>query len=368
MGRRWGIIPTRGVYQGLAFSGALTSGSSPLARGLRGPSPPACLDLGIIPARAGFTATRRSRSRVRTDHPRSRGVYDELTARGATVEGSSPLARGLPAIERNEVDAKRIIPARAGFTRGRENTPLGPGDHPRSRGVYPGANRSQIAYVGSSPLARGLRARSQKNALRQGIIPARAGFTIRRARRFGSSADHPRSRGVYPLYFLNTPFLSGSSPLARGLLLRLRLLRHSGGIIPARAGFTRSPAPTTTGSGDHPRSRGVYCGGRLCSPERCGSSPLARGLRGRMKVKELLDGIIPARAGFTPRHTKRLRHYRDHPRSRGVYDHGATADRRCRGSSPLARGLPRPLGVRQAPPGIIPARAGFTPQAWGAFR
>ena len=75
MGRRWGIIPTRGVYQGLAFSGALTSGSSPLARGLRGPSPPACLDLGIIPARAGFTFVPTFLSNTYEDHPRSRGVY-----------------------------------------------------------------------------------------------------------------------------------------------------------------------------------------------------------------------------------------------------------------------------------------------------
>ena len=50
------------------------------------------------------------------DHPRSRGVYENLTLEGVLDAGSSPLARGLrlgglflPALW-------RIIPARAGFT------------------------------------------------------------------------------------------------------------------------------------------------------------------------------------------------------------------------------------------------------------
>ena len=70
------------------------------------------------------------------------------------------------------------------------------------------------------------------------IIPARAGFTGRRARFFQADADHPRSRGVYV-----TPW--GVIPA------RVR-------IIPARAGFT----PEHLGSGHNTG----------------GSSPLARGL------------------------------------------------------------------------------------------
>ena len=112
------------------------------------------------------------------------------------------------------------------------------------------------------------------------------------------------------------------------------------GIIPARAGFTPRPARGGRAGRDHPRSRGVYrMGGGALGPAP-GSSPLARGLRDRLPPGDDLRGIIPARAGFTyePDH-----HYR--------YDHG---------SSPLARGLrpARPVGGRGDR--IIPARAGFT--------
>ena len=49
--------------------------------------------------------------------PRSRGVYfGDERVRGA-YQGSSPLARGLRAVLDSSEELKRIIPARAGFTR-----------------------------------------------------------------------------------------------------------------------------------------------------------------------------------------------------------------------------------------------------------
>ena len=70
------------------------------------------------------------------DHPRSRGVYSERISGGFAHAGSSPLARGLPKLEAKRRDAKRIIPARAGFTLAEQE--------------------SNGENVGSSPLARGL--------------------------------------------------------------------------------------------------------------------------------------------------------------------------------------------------------------------
>ena len=70
-------------------------------------------------------------------------------------------------------------------------------------------------------------------------------------------------------------------------------------IIPARAGFTSNRAPKKSAAQDHPRSRGVY----YSQPDRLtiyeGSSPLARGLRDHGIHHRDVDGIIPARAGFT---------------------------------------------------------------------
>ena len=52
------------------------------------------------------------------------------------------------------------------------------------------------------------------------------------------------------------------------------------------------------------------------------------------------EGIIPARAGFTPTPISARISTMDHPRSRGVYRKTAPVILRFHGSSPLARGLP----------------------------
>ena len=71
--------------------------------------------------------------------------------------GSSPLARGLHLYDQVVRSNDRIIPARAGFTTPAPTTPGSPPDHPRSRGVYEDLPLDTIIEWGSSPLARGLR-------------------------------------------------------------------------------------------------------------------------------------------------------------------------------------------------------------------
>ena len=215
---------------------------------------------------------------------------------------------------------RRIIPARAGFTRPRPAPGPDPRDHPRSRGVYYSSRSPPSGLPGSSPLARGLRGGYLAMVVASRIIPARAGFTLEGGSASGETRDHPRSRGVYGGRVESVPPLPGSSPLARGLPELggdgLRQLR----IIPARAGFTPSPTGTPTPSRDHPRSRGVYydptCEGYVTG----GSSPLARGLHTRG------GGVTGLGV--------------DHPRSRGVYADAGQVE-----------------GDAER---IIPARAGFT--------
>ena len=72
-----------------------------------------------------------------------------------------------------------------------------------------------------------------------------------------------------------------------------------------------------------------------------GSSPLARGLPHTAGHEGGLEGIIPARAGFTLQRNVVVFHGLDHPRSRGVYGVKAAGIAMAAGSSPLARGLPR---------------------------
>ena len=111
--------------------------------------------------------------------------------------------------------------------------------------------------------------------------------------------DHPRSRGVYRLPKTDLPRLAGSSPLARGLRTSRRGVACGCGIIPARAGFTPEMYADAMGLRDHPRSRGVYLITDDLLGEREGSSPLARGLPRPAPPYSYSLGIIPARAGFT---------------------------------------------------------------------
>ena len=231
------------------------------------------------PARAGFTSATNGCAVRTRDHPRSRGVYLTMMWMWSPPFGSSPLARGLPLSCVLKDPVERIIPARAGFTTTWSAADVVASDHPRSRGVYQPRRGLASSGRGSSPLARGLR--------------------TRRSRTGPQCRDHPRSRGVYSA----TTSARASTPR----------------IIPARAGFTLRSVTVSPRTADHPRSRGVYHRGRAVHVRVAGSSPLARGLLCFFCVEQGLQGIIPARAGFTRNTTSCHRPSRDHPRSRGVY-------------------------------------------------
>ena len=300
--------------------------------------------MGIIPARAGFTYYLESDGYGHKDHPRSRGVYGSRPSYSGSALGSSPLARGLPATDAWPEITIGIIPARAGFTHRQSPQGRGTPDHPRSRGVYEETTRRDPMPTGSSPLARGL--------------PRQAGAGG------DECLDHPRSRGVYPAVTAYGLRVGGSSPLARGLPGVELGPPSPEGIIPARAGFTLGHERQAGPPADHPRSRGVYRLPVRALNTRRGSSPLARGLRRVPQARIRQQGIIPARAGFTAGGASPPPAPGDHPRSRGVYSAVHRGMMRRGGSSPLARGLPAPVEGCRAPPRIIPARAGFTSTAY----
>ena len=181
----------------MTLTGPDGAGSSPLARGLR-PSPwPGRSGSRIIPARAGFTNMRPGKRKCSADHPRSRGVYSPAVTPKLSSPGSSPLARGLHPYKYRDGLARRIIPARAGFTCT--------------------AMRARSSPAGSSPLARGLHSPHKTHPCTFRIIPARAGFTRPSDSSLWELEDHPRSRGVYWSCPMRLGPMRGSSPLARGL-------------------------------------------------------------------------------------------------------------------------------------------------------
>ena len=152
-------------------------GSSPHTRGA--PTAPVVrvAELGIIPAYAGSTGTRRRTDRSGRDHPRIRGEH---------VIGALCYAR-----------AARIIPAYAGSTRrcctGTDATK----DHPRIRGEHSLPTTSRRNAPGSSPHTRGALGDPADDLGDAGIIPAYAGSTGVSSSSATQTGDHPRIRGEH---------------------------------------------------------------------------------------------------------------------------------------------------------------------------
>ena len=172
-----------------------------------------------------------------------------------------------------------LIPARAGTTLRRQQHPCFPGAHPRSRGDHLATMQQPVRHGGSSPLARGPRGMGIYGLPLLGLIPARAGTTCYEYLRWRSSRAHPRSRGDHFSKLTHCNFHVGSSPLARGPPPRNHHPQRRAGLIPARAGTTTFTLDGTGGNRAHPRSRGDHIHDLNKRVNALGSSPLARGPR-----------------------------------------------------------------------------------------
>ena len=167
-------------------------------------------------------------------------------------------------------------------------------------------------------------------------------------------------RGEHPETLSVGDSTEGSSPHARGAHVEDANLVRFEGIIPACAGSTRMSRPPPTRRRDHPRMRGEHSVKITVKVQSQGSSPHARGAQHRLRVRDQLQGIIPACAGSTACSRLSRRGRWDHPRMRGEHALGGLVDSALEGSSPHARGAPRPAQPRHLEQGIIPACAGST--------
>ena len=154
--------------------------------------------------------------------------------------------------------------------------------------------------LGSSPLARGTPHFAACDRWCRGLIPARAGNTEPGLWIVQASGAHPRSRGEHGFIAALASSEQGSSPLARGTLFTGEVKMCHAGLIPARAGNTRARARAGRRNGAHPRSRGEHSGESTRPVADEGSSPLARGTLVRPVWDGIQSGLIPARAGNTP--------------------------------------------------------------------
>ena len=150
--------------------------------------------------------------------------------------------------------------------------------------------------------------------------------------------DHPRVRGEHAVNRSWKSAILGPSPRARGALgLRLRQgLRR--GTIPACAGSTSSPPPTSRPRRDHPRVRGEHMACHRHGRTPAGPSPRARGALGGGEGIGPLQGTIPACAGSTHAWMVRGLSVWDHPRVRGEHPARIARMPHWLGPSPRARG------------------------------
>ena len=152
----------------------------------------------------------------------------------------------------------------------------------------------------------------------------------------------------------------GSSPLARGTPGVNLVLDGGLGLIPARAGNTVLLGCPRVNKRAHPRSRGEH---RKTVPRGTawtGSSPLARGTPRPSAFSSVSRGLIPARAGNTVHERTANVAVGAHPRSRGEHGQSDVRTPPGPGSSPLARGTRHPNARGNPKRGLIPARAGNT--------
>ena len=256
---------------------------------------------GITPARAGKTFSVAFLSPRFRDHPRSCGKDSERSAKPWPITGSPPLVRERPVHRRDGGRCIGITPARAGKTSSSMVPPKSMQDHPRSCGKDCITSWSIILFLGSPPLVRERHVISSQRKRILGITPARAGKTGRTSSYYTGTRDHPRSCGKdIPLQaFIDTE--PGSPPLVRERPEFSRIVRHTIGITPARAGKTIIALGTWGQQQDHPRSCGKD---RTASTLKCsgaGSPPLVRERPVCSYPTPSCVGITPARAGKTGR-------------------------------------------------------------------
>ena len=336
----WAHPRSRGENSWRTHDSRPLSGSSPLTRGKPTSASRPLLGHGLIPAHAGKTSARCSRSTKRWAHPRSRG--ENLTAEpGITlIQGSSPLTRGKLQDARVNALTTRLIPAHAGKTLW-ELAPDGAAwAHPRSRGENGLRRPPRRCGPGSSPLTRGKLLNNALSRVLQGLIPAHAGKTALSGASTRPPRAHPRSRGENQH--------QGSQ---RAVVHRL---------IPAHAGKTSTPTAAATSTRAHPRSRGENTPSATQVSSGRGSSPLTRGKHLADRVHELAHGLIPAHAGKTRPGSSSAKRMRAHPRSRGENSLHVGHLLTWYGSSPLTRGKPAREIDLLAVRGLIPAHAGKT--------
>ena len=154
-------------------------------------------DPGIIPAYAGNTWADSPFCPRGRDHPRVCGEHELTLFENGLALGSSPRMRGTPRVSTPVPIFVGIIPAYAGNTASRRGHCRRIGDHPRVCGEHPYRIIPIPEDMGSSPRMRGTLQHESLHVEHKGIIPAYAGNTQHIITERHLYGDHPRVCGEH---------------------------------------------------------------------------------------------------------------------------------------------------------------------------
>ncbi len=287
----------RGEQKEHALIAARHIGSSPRARGTVATATRAPTSSRFIPACAGNSAGSCSDAASPTVHPRVRGEQCGRAFQPSLGSGSSPRARGTARTSSHRGSVGRFIPACAGNSGEPAASTLSNTVHPRVRGEQTSWPHPARGLCGSSPRARGTALAGFVLSFPGRFIPACAGNRAAAEAVSAGHAVHPRVRGEQVSAGLCSQRLHGSSPRARGTGLPARARWRSQRFIPACAGNRSARRRGWPASSVHPRVRGEQCTTRYYTGRSTGSSPRARGTVLRLLVFGAHFRFIPACAG-----------------------------------------------------------------------
>ena len=215
------------------------TGSSPRVRGKPARRRSRDHPRRLIPARAGKTYQAGLPIGAATAHPRACGENAYGRLRRGRPPGSSPRVRGKRRHRRRDTRDSGLIPARAGKTATDMEIVFASGAHPRACGENCSGPKSPRARLGSSPRVRGKPPTCAGSTRPPRLIPARAGKTapaVPGRRRIGA---HPRACGENREDPAPGVLPAGSSPRVRGKPRRSSRPSGADRLIPARAGKTQ---------------------------------------------------------------------------------------------------------------------------------
>ena len=274
-------------------------GSSPRVRGKPTRPVPSRQIRRLIPARAGKTLPRSGVMPRMRAHPRVCGENSGVGDAWWNFRGSSPRVRGKPRDRAAPVRQDGLIPARAGKTSRWRLIRRARGAHPRACGENTCFATSTCPTSGSSPRVRGKLGHDLLGDKADGLIPARAGKTAHTPVSVYHGWAHPRACGENLVRVCKKQLAAGSSPRVRGKLIIVDRGDHRVGLIPARAGKTIKDVRSEARIPAHPRACGENQRTLRYPRHQAGSSPRVRGKRGMGGASSAGLRLIPARAGKT---------------------------------------------------------------------